>query len=269
MNCFFCGTIRNTAKYMDTVYKNVIEMATFFDDYKIMLYYDVSNDNTLNKLQYYASINPRFSFYENQEPLHPLRTFRIAKGRNYLISQLNQENNQYPYFIMLDWDEVSCGKIDKKLLQNSLERSDEWDALSFWNSQKFYYDLWALSIKPYVISCFEFKNGANKYLKYITHIRNGCEGKYIPCYSAYGGLCIYKTEKFSNCEYNGKKNFSYIPLQMRQDQLRIAGNTLNMNTDPKLLETDQEDCEHRYFHFSAVLLNNARIRISPYTLFKS
>lgn len=267
MNCFFCGTIRDCSKYLDEVYSNVIQMASIFDDYKIVLYYDVSSDDTLNKLRYYANINPRFSFYENREPLHRLRTFRLAKGRNYLISELNKENGKYPYFMMVDWDNVSCGTVDVGLLRNSLMRNNEWDALSFWNSNKFYYDLWALSIKPYVLSCYEFDNGFNKYVKYINNLRKASKGKYIPCYSAFGGLCIYKTALFSNCVYDGKKDFSYIPRNLVSDQIKMDMNTfLPIKKQKGDGYQTGEDCEHRFFHFTAILKNNARIRISPYQL---
>ena len=66
MNCFFCGTIRNCSKYIDEVYNNVMKMSELFEDYKILLFYDVSTDDTLSKLQYYANINPKFTFYENK-----------------------------------------------------------------------------------------------------------------------------------------------------------------------------------------------------------
>lgn len=267
MNCFFCGTIRNSSRYIDEVYHNVIQMTTLFEDYKIVIYYDESNDDTLSKLQYYASINPKFFFYENTNPMHPLRTYRLATGRNYLIEQLNQENGKYPFFIMLDWDDVSCGKIDMNLLRNSLKRSNEWDALSFWNSDRDYYDIWALSIKPYVISCFEFKNGLEMYKRYTKKIRKESQGRYINCYSAFGGLSIYKTNKFSNCIYKGNKNFSYIPKHLRDEQLKLNGKILIRDT-PEDLYGEKEDCEHRYFHFSACLLNKAVICISPHSLFK-
>ena len=268
MNCFFCGTIRNCSKHLNEVYNNVMEMASVFDDYKILLYYDVSSDDTLNKLQYYASINPRFFFYENTEPLDEFRTFRLAKGRNYLINELNKEEGKYPYFIMLDWDDVSCGKVNIPLLRNSLIRNNEWDALSFWNSNKYYYDIWALSIKPYVLSCYEFDKGYYTYMNYITNLRKASNGKYIPCYSAFGGLSIYKTVMFSNCIYDGKKDFSYIPKKLVLDQINMDKRNftpIRKNINDSYYQ-NVEDCEHRFFHFNAILKNNARIRISPHEL---
>ena len=265
MNCFFCGTIRNCSKYIDEVYNNVMKMSELFEDYKILLFYDVSTDDTLSKLQYYANINPKFTFYENKNKMHRLRTYRLATGRNYLINELNKENGKYPFFIMLDWDNVSCGKLDITLMKKSLLDSENWDALSFWNSDNFYYDCWALSVYPYVISCFEFKNGCSTYVNYLNELRKSSNGRYIRCYSAFGGLSIYKTSKFSNCLYKSDKNFSYIPKNLRMNQINKNRHLLNKNTRPS---SKSEDCEHRYFHFSAYLTNNARICISPYSLFK-
>ena len=268
MNCFFCGTIRNCSKYIDEVYNNVMKMSELFEDYKVLLFYDVSTDDTLSKLQYYASINPKFTFYENKDELHRLRTFRLATGRNYLINQLNQEGGKYPFFIMLDWDNVSCGKLDINLMKKSLLDSANWDALSFWNNDKYYYDWWALSVYPYVISCYEFKNGSSTYNNYLKKLRESSNGRYIQCYSAFGGLAIYKTNKFSNCLYKGDKDFSYIPKNLRMNQIRKNKHLLNKNTPLSKSKDQSEDCEHRYFHFSAHLLNNAKIYISPFSLFK-
>jgi hypothetical protein len=145
------------------------------------------------------------------------------------------------------------------LLENYLKnRNKEWDALSF-NYPNNYYDSWALSIRPFVASCDHFKHrdiGAN-YIKKI--IQNIDKRKLIPCYSAFNGFSIYKTNKFINCHYDGRFNLNFIPKSLLIENIRHAG---------KMILTDMnEDCEHRSFHFQAIRQNNAKIRISPHCLF--
>ena len=53
MNIFICGTVRNVGKHFDKVYNNMMKIASLFNDYEILLYYDKSDDDTLNKLMYY------------------------------------------------------------------------------------------------------------------------------------------------------------------------------------------------------------------------
>ena len=53
MNCVFCGPVKNCAPFLDKVFSNIEKMATLFDNYVIILYYDHSTDNTLDKLKKY------------------------------------------------------------------------------------------------------------------------------------------------------------------------------------------------------------------------
>jgi hypothetical protein len=53
MNCCFCGPIKNCAPYLKKVLENIEKLGSLFDDYRIVLYYDKSNDDTLNILKTY------------------------------------------------------------------------------------------------------------------------------------------------------------------------------------------------------------------------
>ena len=98
---------------------------------------------------------------------------------------------------------------------------------------------------------------ANDYIKNI--IQHMDKRKLIPCYSAFNGFAIYKTQKFINCHYDGKFNLNFIPKKLLLENIRFAG---------KMILTDtNEDCEHRSFHFQAIRKNHAKIRISPLCLF--
>jgi hypothetical protein len=50
MNCCICGPVKNCAPYLNKVFENIEKIGSIFDDYKIVLYYDRSTDNTLNML---------------------------------------------------------------------------------------------------------------------------------------------------------------------------------------------------------------------------
>lgn len=272
MNCIICGTVRNVAKHFDKVYENMMLTSKLFDDYEIILYYDISEDTTLHKLVHYNKINPKFTFHVNKEPLEELRTHRLATGRNYLMEQIESKKELYPFFIMMDCDDVCDGEININLLKNSLRRMNEWDSLSFWGNNKVkhggYYDVWALSINPYVLP-FNYFHDINSILFkrriYLNNLNKMAKklNAYIPCYSAFCGFAIYKTEKFADCRYNGHNKINYIPKSIVKNNLAIE---TNMIPDNDIFNYD-EDCEHRYFHFQSILKNNSRIRISPYYLF--
>jgi hypothetical protein len=272
MNCIICGTVRNVGKYIDKVYANMLLISNLFNDYEILLYYDASDDNTLHKLIYYNNLNPKFTFYENKNPLQELRTHRLSLGRNYLIEQIDAKKDKYPLFIMMDCDDVCVGNININLLKNSLSRMNEWDSLSFWgnnkNKKNSYYDVWALSIAPYVLPFNYFNNIStilSKRRDYLNYLNKKARklNLYIPCYSAFCGFAIYKTENFVNCRYDGNNKLTYIPLKIVAKNLRVEPNMISERD----IMNCKEDCEHRFFHFQSISKNKSKIRISPYYLF--
>ena len=257
MKCCICGTVRNCGKYLDKIFQNMEKISTLFEDYIIILYYDNSNDNTLQKLTEYQNKNTKLVLYINTEPLLNYRTHRISKGRNKCLEIMRQNYNDYEYFIMMDCDDRCSYNIKLNLLENYLKRTD-WDALSFKHPAG-YYDSWALSKRPYVLSCHHFRDASIGQRMITKIINNTPRYGLITCLSAFNGFSIYRKNKFDNCYYDGQFRLDYIPAYLIKENIKYAG-----NID---LSQNKEDCEHRFFHISAVFKNNARIRISPISLF--
>ena len=161
MNCVFCGPVKNCSPFLDKVFSNIEKISTLFDNYVIILYYDHSTDNTLEKLKKYQIKNPRLQFYININPVSQFRTHRIAHARNYCIDQIKKSYADYPYFIMMDFDDPNCKNCNIFSLQKYLKRED-WDGLSFNTSPK-YYDIWGLSIYPFCFSYNHFNNNQKFY----------------------------------------------------------------------------------------------------------
>jgi len=131
MNCVICGTVKNCGVFLNRVFKNMEKIGTLFQDYRILIYYDNSTDNTLNILKSYQLQNPKFEFYVNKSPLSPYRTHNIAKGRNFCINTIKEKYSEYKYFIMMDCDDVCASDIKLNILYKNLRRSGAWDALTF------------------------------------------------------------------------------------------------------------------------------------------
>ena len=257
MKCCICGTVRNCGNYLYDVFNNIDKISSLFDEVQIIVYYDVSTDNTLGILQKIQEIKPYLSVYINTEQISQYRVQNIAKGRNYCLEQVFKYN--YEYFIMMDFDDVCSSEIQLHNLQTSLERND-WDALSF--NKNPYYDLWALSIYPYSFSCMHFKNWNILVKKYIENIlENTDENDLIKCFSAFNGFSIYKTEKFVNCFYDSRPRIDLVGKKLIQQHINVAG-PMYYDGLAKII-----DCEHRSFHFMSIKKNGACIRISPKILF--
>ena len=258
MKCCIAGTVRHCGKYLLQIFNNMEKIGSLFEDYVIILYYDKSSDNTLHILKEYQVTHPKLIIYINSEPLLQYRTHRIALGRNKCLEIMRREYSTYEYFIMMDCDDRCAFNIKLNLLNAYLLRND-WDSLSF-NHPSGYYDSWALSIRPYMLSCHSFNNPAAGINLITVLIKNTPKHKLIKCWSAFNGFAIYRTAKFINCYYNGEFKLDYIPTKLIQENMLCSG--------AAIINGKAQDCEHRFFHINAVLKNNARIRISPLCLFK-
>jgi hypothetical protein len=268
MNCCFCGPVKNCASFLDKVFENIEKLGSLFDDYKIVIYYDKSKDNTLQKLKDYQLKNPKLLFYVNQKPFSQFRTYNLAIARNWCLQYVKQNKEQFPFFAMMDFDDVNCKKVVTENLKKYLKRED-WDALSFNTSPK-YYDIWALSIYPFCFSYNHFENNVQNYSiiqNYISYLLKKLPPNQLQqCISAFNGFAIYKTNKFLNTYYDGRIRLDLISKENLNAHKKITNSNLVFK---KYVTVDgrAEDCEHRSFHIMAFKNSQAKIRIAPDSLF--
>lgn len=256
--CCICGTVKNCGPYLNKVFQNIETIGKIFDDYKIIISYDHSTDNSLAILQNYQSNNNNFILHIETEPQTPYRTHNIARARNKCLDIIRTNFSDYEYFIMIDCDDVCSNPVNLEYILYYLTINTEWDALSF-NKQP-YYDTWALSKYPYVFSNMHFKNPEG-YGPFIEKIINETPKKtLIPCLSAFNGFAIYRTNKFIDYFYDPKPRLDLIPKHLIEKNIQLCG--------PMYLKDKAAivDCEHRSFHLMAVS-NGARIRIAPEVIF--
>jgi len=268
MNCCICGPVKNCGPFIDKVLENMEKIGQIFDDYTILIYYDKSSDDTLDKLKKYQYKNPKMQFYVSTQKPSPYRTHNIAKARNFLLNYVKENRETYPYFIMMDCDDVNCKNCDSKIIKKYLTRRD-WDALSF-NTTPKYYDIWGLSLYPYCFSYNHFENNDLFYgiiQNYIMHRLNSLPpGKLLECISSFNGFSIYRTPKFLNTYYDGRIRTDLIPPKNMAAHSTFAKSGLVFK---KYVSSDcrYEDCEHRAFHIMARRNSGAKIMITHEVLF--
>jgi hypothetical protein len=268
MNCCICCPVKNCAPYIEKVIDNMHLLGSIFDDYEIIIFYDNSNDGTIQKLINYAKKSAKVNFYVNPNDTTPYRTHNIANARNFLFDYVKKRIDKYNYFIMMDGDDVNCKNCNPEIIRKYLTR-DDWDALSFNTSPK-YYDIWALNIWPYCFSYDHFNNNDQFYgiiQNYIVEKLNKLKpGQLLPCISSFNGMSIYKTEKFLNCYYDGRIRIDLIPKRNMLAHMKAANSGLVFKKY-KSSDCRYEDCEHRAFHIMARQKNGARIMISSEVIF--
>lgn len=266
--CCICGPVKNCGPFLNKVFENIEKIGAIFEDYKIIIYYDKSDDDTLQKLTNYQKKKPRLEFFRNTSPVLKYRTHRIAKGRNLCIDTIREKYSDYPFFIMMDFDDVNCKNVKPEILQKYLDR-DDWDALSFNTSPK-YYDIWGLSIRPYNFSYNHFNDNVAYYYKiqdYVEAKLNALpDGSLLTCSSSFNGFAIYRMKKCVNCHYDGRVRLDLIPKSYVQEHMRATNSPLIFK-DYGNVDGKYEDVEHRAFHFMMINKNNAKIRISKEKIF--
>ena len=271
--CCICGTVKNCGKYLKNVLKNMELIGALFSSYKIIISYDVSNDNSLEILQNYQQLHlDTMILHVNTEELFEFRVYNIAKARNKCLDIIREQFPDYEYFIMMDCDDVCSNIRDLESLKyylsndkdNELTKtydSNKWDSISF--NKDPYYDLWALSKYPYSFSCMHFKDYLD-WGRYINAVIAKTPPKtLIPCLSAFNGFAIYKTNKFLNCYYDPKPRLDLLPSHLLKKTEEIAG-PIWLKGKAGLI-----DCEHRSFHLMAINKNNARNFIAPEIIFNT
>jgi hypothetical protein len=179
----------------------------------------------------------------------------------------------FDYFIMMDMDDVCAGNMDINVLKYYLDKYDNtlWDTLSF--NKYNYPDIWALSIEPYVFSCWHFPGGYDVVKIIANYVSNKLnklnKHDLLECMSAFNGFAIYRKDKFIDSMYDWQIHNS---LELFSDELickneKYLGKNLTIDTTYHKVIHPLTDCEHRYFHLKAIEKNNAKIRISPLYLF--
>lgn len=272
VECCICGPVKGCGPYIKRVLENAEKIGSLFKDYIILVFYDESSDDTFAKLKEYREQNPKLIFYVNASTLSKYRTHNIARARNHCVQFIHENIEKYPFFIMMDFDDVNCKNVNPDILPKYFDerKVDTWDALSF-NTSPNYYDIWGLSIFPYCFSYNHFNISAHHNYhviqKYVTQKLNALKpGELLPCISSFNGFSIYKTQKFLNCCYDGRPRFDIIPKKYILAHAKASKSSLIFKNFGHI-NGKREDCEHRAFHIMAKQKNGAKIRISPERLF--
>ena len=281
-NCVIGLCVYNNERGLPSVLSNIVKLSEskLFHKITIIAFYDSSSDKSHSILESFKNQHSKYgsglietviiskhkkelrmSFGNASRVLDKSRTTRIAAARNeilnYIRRSLQLRGIYNKYFIMMDSNEYACvGQINIDTLRSALERSDEWDGISF-DREAGYYDYWALSFDTHIYSFYHVQNKNETLQSMVTSFatklnaaRNSQD--LIPVHSAFNGFAIYKTSMFLNCSYSSMIHIHLFPKQL---------------IPAKIVNNFKNDCEHRKFHLEAIKKNGARIMVSPLSIF--
>jgi hypothetical protein len=261
MKAACCLCVKNCEPYLPFIFSNLDVLSKLFNTFYVVFVYDHCHDDSVSLLTQYKSVASFQVVVKQISNESPFRTVRIAKARNAGLKQIYKWNVDFHF--MIDADDVNCFKWNVDLIQKYLVE-DTWDALSF--NRPDYYDIWALMYEDYKHHCWGFTGGCNpivQYLKKDITTKLAEVDDLFPCYSAFNGFAIYRTERFKGIQYEGcySSILDLITDEEREKTLHLYRDKLRL---PALIinENVVEHCEHLYYHLSS----KARIRISKHYL---
>ena len=210
-NVIFGATLRDVEEYLEKILDHIDRCGQKFNTYALVIYENDSKDNTRKILETKKKEN---YFYIIEDGINePLRTARIANGRNKVVEKVNELNatNAYQYLIILDMDDVNVsGKFVDTI--DTCFSDMNWDVLTG-NQSTLYYDMWALRKKGLldwdcmiehskaVASGMPVEESDRKNIHVISKFD---AGQRIDVDSAFGGVAIYKLSSIGDCRYNGR-----------------------------------------------------------------
>lgn len=204
-----CGICRDVEKYIENTIENIEQLGSHFANYQVLLYENNSKDQTSFLLSEWARSNSRVSFTsetlsEENQPFH--RTERLADARNKVLEMAREPKFcEYEYLLWVDLDFLSPWPIDEII--KTTQSPIEWGAVSVNGTFRngLYRDRLAFRdtnypFGPELLGNVFWKDLESSWFAFPQ------EGNWIPVYSAFGGLTLYKTKSILPFSYGGLAN---------------------------------------------------------------
>ncbi len=213
-----CGVCKNVEPFLFNTIKSIEKLGKKFDDYAVIIYENNSTDQTKYILKRWKQNNKAVTLISEdltEQELkadtyavtckgEPFRAEIIAKARNRVLEILKKEQyKDFKYVIMADLD--FKGKWPLAEIINSIENPQaEWDCISANGTSKngVYYDRYAFRDSSYPLGP-ELLDEAWWQEVYGQPLRFK-DKQWIPVFSAFGGLAIYKRSSLLAGTYLGR-----------------------------------------------------------------
>lgn len=216
-NAIICGIVRNCAVELLNNIPTVEQLMANFADYRIVVFENNSIDNTKQVLLEWAKSNPKVIVSVNDFDESAYRKIPVPKGylpffslariqkytdyRNMLLDAVDDLGFESDYLIMTDLD---VARIDVDGVMSSFVKDMEWDAITANGYSRSitlrhrYHDTYALCEYGQENIPQDFETIMSNRIKYAI-LRKGMP--FVPVFSAYGGLAIFKTQAIKGLHY--------------------------------------------------------------------
>lgn len=208
------GICRDAEAGFDVVRCCATLLGEYFEDYHVVIYENNSKDATKQLYSNLAKEDSRVTFISEDLTFHKLRTdnemgvwYRTgtyARARNKVLDVVfSPQFSDYKYLVMADTDFLDPWDIEA-ILETILHPECDWDAVFSRGA----YDLFAFRSDEFPVG---FELLGEMFLKNLDEERKhfheisyfNRNNPWIPVYSGFGGIAIYKIASIKGCRYSG------------------------------------------------------------------
>jgi len=235
----FVGCARNCVNAIRNSVGVMQSLGQHFGAYTIAVFENDSTDGTKELLAELQSQGVLTVIqHDGLDASLPLRTERIAYGRNQLLGYVRKQNSDY--FCVADLDGIlgDASSVDGFLTNFTLE--DCWDAV-FPINRGIYYDIWTFrhpEICPddyerrmnQIVPAFSDQNILDLCLHNLQNLDFSKLTAWLKVDSAFGGIGLYKTASFAYSSYFGYKDGYEVTDHLAfHEKARLQGATFYIN----------------------------------------
>lgn len=245
LNIVIYGSIRNIETDFTTSFSNIDAICNYFNNVYIIILENDSSDNTRTLLVNWSKVQSNklqkhIILKNNLDDLYPLRAHRLAYCRNTILNYIVDNNLHlyYQYAMHCDLDD-RFWSVDYNSMCNCFQYDlNSWDGMSCVNTNKDYYDYWALRCEQswFNINIFSCNTSGVDYTTKVDSFKallkntNGL----IPVTSSFNGLAIYKMKSIIYCRYSAEYKCSICNNQNRgcledNDHIGLHNQMINNN----------------------------------------
>ena len=291
-----CGVCKDVAKSVPNTICNIEKLGQKFKDYAVIIYENNSKDNTAILFKQWAARNNKVIFMSEmftrrqllegircrRDSGEPSRMERIAIARNKTLAIAREKRfDDFDYVIMADLDFKKSWPLEA--IVKTIEKGGDWDCVAANGlfRKDIYYDRFAFRdarfpLGPELLDKKWWKEIWKEPLRFTG-------SRWIPVYSAFGGLAIYKRKSIIPFSYVGyvtddlktcykdiiaSLSHSHMHLQKYRKLNGLPVSLSLANTQVIFRENSQlygfyTCCEHVTLHASMRLNGFGKIYVNP------
>jgi len=297
-NVIICGICKNVENSLSSTIENIKLLGSKFHQYRVVVYENNSEDLTKTILAQWARWDKNvLVISEDLDTNHLTEGFvcfdcngnssrmeRIAKARNRILQEIfTSQFDAFGFVIMVDLDFQKKWPIDEIVHTIHVKGDEDWDAITAngIRSDGIYYDRFAFRNEKFLLGPELL---GETWWREIEKTPLRFDGDHwIPVFSAFGGLAIYKKDSIRGCFYSGSVTENlrvdygdilslsapinthiqeYIHINYFEENPRM-GNLPILFIENSGYSGSPVCCEHVTFHADMRQKGNGKIFINP------